>query len=52
MDYALSQGVNFWDTAELYAIPPKESTYGKTEEVIGNWFEKTKKDLKWFLQQK
>ncbi len=43
MDYALSQGVNFWDTAELYAIPPKESTYGKTEEVIGNWFEKTKK---------
>ena len=43
MDYALSQGVNFWDTAELYAIPPKESTYGKTEEVIGNWVEKTKK---------
>jgi len=43
MDYALNQGVNFWDTAELYAIPPKESTYGKTEEVIGNWFEKTKK---------
>ena len=43
MDYALSQGVNFWDTAELYAIPPKESTYGKTEEIIGNWFEKTKK---------
>jgi len=43
MDYALSQGVNFWDTAELYAIPPRESTYGKTEEVIGNWFEKTKK---------
>ena len=43
MDYALDQGVNFWDTAELYAIPPKENTYGKTEEVIGNWFEKTKK---------
>ena len=43
MDYALDQGVNFWDTAELYAIPPKESTYGKTEEVIGNWFKKSKK---------
>ncbi len=43
MDYALNQGVNFWDTAELYAIPPKENTYGKTEEVIGNWFQKTKK---------
>ncbi len=43
MDYALDQGVNFWDTAELYAIPPKEKTYGKTEEVIGNWFKKTNK---------
>mgnify|MGYP001403905840 FL=1 len=43
MDYALDQGVNFWDTAELYAIPPKKSTYGKTEEVIGNWFKKSKK---------
>ncbi len=38
MDYALDQGVNFFDTAELYAIPPKEKTYGKTEEIIGNWF--------------
>ena len=43
MDYALDQGVNFWDTAELYSIPPKENTYGKTEEVIGNWFKKSKK---------
>ena len=43
MDFALSEGVNFWDTAELYAIPPKKNTYGKTEEIIGNWFEKTKK---------
>ncbi|WP_150464265.1 aldo/keto reductase [Francisella sp. XLW-1] len=38
MDYALSQGVNFWDTAELYAVPPTPDTYGKTEEIIGNWF--------------
>ncbi len=43
MDYAFEQNVNFWDTAEIYAIPPKESTYGKTEEIIGNWFTKTKK---------
>ena len=43
MNYALEKGVNFWDTAEIYAIPPKESTYGKTEEIIGNWFTKTKK---------
>ena len=43
MNYALDQGVNFWDTAELYAIPPRKNTYGKTEEVIGNWFKNTKK---------
>ena len=43
MDYALDQGVNFWDTAELYAVPPRKDTYGHTEIIIGNWFEKTKK---------
>jgi len=43
MDYALNEGINFWDTAELYAIPPKKNTYGKTEEIIGNWFKKSKK---------
>lgn len=41
MDYALDQGVNFWDTAEMYAIPPTAETYGKTEEIIGTWFAKT-----------
>ena len=30
MNYALDQGINFWDTAEIYAIPPKKKTYGKT----------------------
>ena len=34
MDYALDQGVNFWDTAEIYSIPPREETFGKTEEII------------------
>ncbi len=43
MDFALNNGVNFWDTAELYAVPPRKETYGDTEEIIGNWFEKTKK---------
>ena len=38
MDYALERGINFFDTAELYAIPPSADTYGKTEEIIGNWF--------------
>lgn len=38
MDYAVEQGVNFFDTAELYAIPPKPDTQGRTEEIIGTWF--------------
>ena len=39
MDYAVSQGVNFFDTAELYAIPPRTETYGRTEEIIGEWLQ-------------
>ncbi len=38
MDYALERGVNFFDTAELYAVPPAPETQGKTEEFIGAWF--------------
>lgn len=43
MDYALEQGVNFWDTAELYSVPATPETYGATEKIIGNWFKKTGK---------
>ena len=43
MDYAFDQGINFFDTAELYAIPPKADTQGRTEEIIGTWFEKSGK---------
>jgi aryl-alcohol dehydrogenase-like predicted oxidoreductase len=39
MDYALSRGVNFFDTAELYAIPPRAQTYGRTEAIIGEWLQ-------------
>jgi len=52
MDYALQNGINFFDTAELYAIPPKEKTYGKTEEIIGNWFEKRNNRKKIILASK
>ena len=38
MDLALGRGVNFWDTAELYPVPPRAETAGRTEEMIGNWF--------------
>lgn len=40
MDYALERGVNFFDTAEMYAVPPNAETYGKTEAIIGTWFKK------------
>jgi len=38
MDYAVSQGINFFDAAELYPIPPIGRTYGQTETIIGEWF--------------
>ncbi|WP_435261091.1 NADP(H)-dependent aldo-keto reductase [Tenacibaculum sp. nBUS_03] len=41
MDYALDQGVNFFDTAELYSVPATPETYGATEKIIGSWFKKT-----------
>ena len=41
MDYALDRGVNFFDTAEMYAVPASPETYGSTERIIGNWFNKT-----------
>lgn len=41
MDYALEQGVNFFDTAELYPVPARKETQGATERIIGSWFRKT-----------
>ena len=52
MDYAIDQGINFFDTAELYAVPPKKETYGKTEEIIGNWFNLKKNRNKVILATK
>ena len=52
MDYALERGVNFFDTAELYAVMPRKETYGKTEEVIGNWFHEKKNREKIILASK
>ena len=37
LDYAQQQGINFIDTAEMYAVPPTKETYGATEAIIGNW---------------
>ncbi len=38
MDYALERGINFWDTAEMYAVPARPETQGATERIIGSWF--------------
>jgi aryl-alcohol dehydrogenase-like predicted oxidoreductase len=43
MDYAFTRGINFFDTAELYAVPISAPTQGKTEEMIGTWFAKSGK---------
>ncbi len=42
MDYALDRGINFFDTAEMYSVPPKADTQGSTETIIGTWFAERK----------
>jgi aryl-alcohol dehydrogenase-like predicted oxidoreductase len=37
LDFALDRGINFIDTAEMYAVPPKPETQGSTERIIGSW---------------
>lgn len=44
MDKAYDAGVNFYDTAELYAIPPKKETVGLTEEIVGRWLKTKPRD--------
>ncbi len=52
MDYAVSKGINFFDTAELYSVPPTSESFGKTEIMIGNWFQKRKNRDKIILASK
>ena len=52
MDYASEMGVNFFDTAELYPVPPGAKTYGRTEQMIGNWFKEKKNREKIVLATK
>jgi len=41
MDLALERGISFFDTAEMYASPPKAETQGETERIIGRWLKRT-----------
>ncbi len=52
LDYALAQGINFWDTAEMYPVPPKPETQGATESIIGQWIAQRGGRDKLFLASK
>lgn len=43
MDYAVDKGINLFDAAELYPIPAKKETQGRTERIIGTWFKQSGK---------
>jgi aryl-alcohol dehydrogenase-like predicted oxidoreductase len=43
MDYAVSKGINFFDVAEMYPVPPSAKTQGATESCIGEWFSRSGK---------
>ncbi len=45
LDYALSRGINFIDTAEMYPVPGRKETQGATEQYIGSWLKKRKKRI-------
>src|SRR5690554_13656 len=52
MDLAVDHGINFFDTAEMYAVPASPESSGKTEEIIGQWFSQTGKRDKIILASK
>ena len=52
IDYALDNGVNFMDTAELYSTPGRAETQGSTETIIGNWFAANGRREDWVLASK
>ena len=52
MDFAFNEGVNFFDTAELYSVPPRKETWGSTERIIGNWLKQKNVEKKLFLLPK
>ena len=52
MDYSYDRGINFFDTAELYPVPPSPETQGETEKIIGSWLNKTGKRDKIIIASK
>ena len=52
ISYALDRGINMLDAAEMYPVPPRAETQGRTEEYIGSWFKKTGLRDKYILATK
>ena len=52
LDYAFDNGINFFDTAELYPVPAEAKTSGRTSEIIGTWLQKTRNRDKVILASK
>lgn len=52
LDYALDQGINFIDTAEMYSVPGRKETQGSTERIIGTWIQKRNNRDKFILATK
>ena len=44
LDYAMGQGINFIDTAEMYAVPPRPETCGASERIVGRWLKQQARD--------
>ena len=44
LDRAVAAGINFVDTAEMYAVPPSAESYGKTERIVGTWLKRQPRD--------
>jgi aryl-alcohol dehydrogenase-like predicted oxidoreductase len=44
LDYALAHGVNFIDTAEMYSVPPRAETFGRSEQIVGKWLKLQPRD--------
>jgi aryl-alcohol dehydrogenase-like predicted oxidoreductase len=44
LDYALAAGVNFIDTAEMYAVPPRAATFGTSESIVGRWLKRQRRE--------
>ena len=52
LEYALDQGLFFWDTAEMYPVPAKPETQGATETILGNWIAQRGKRDQLFIASK